>query len=61
MTDKLNAVDLATVSCTPVTPYQRGREDCEYQGVYCNPYPPRTWEWWEYDAGHHDARERRNV
>jgi len=60
MSDKLNAVDLATVSCTPMTPYRLGFEDRRYGRVYWNPFPINDPAFWEYDKGHQDARERRN-
>lgn len=40
----------------PVTPYRRGFEDCVYERVFANPYPPHTPEAAEYDRGNGDAR-----
>ena len=49
----------------PVSPYQRGFEDCVYERVYANPYPPQSHESAEYSRGNGDARlailERRPV
>lgn len=49
----------------PVTPYRRGFEDCIYDRVFANPYPPHSAESVEYNRGHGDARvsvlERRPV
>lgn len=48
-------------SATPITPYQMGFECRRYQGVYANPFPPRSAAWCSYEAGHADARAVRPV
>jgi len=57
-TQVLNAVDLRTVSATPVTAYVRGFEDAYMQNVYHNFFRDRASQR-EYGRGHEDGRKAR--
>jgi len=54
-TDALNARDLSTVACMPLSPHRRGWEDARYQRIYHNPYKLGSAEYWQYNDGHRDG------
>ena len=53
--DALNARDLRTVACMPLSPYRCGWEDARYQRIYHNPYKRDSDAYRQYNAGHQDG------